>query len=162
MLIVILIMLIISCIVLGKSLFNLFDVQMEAKRFFSWQSFLRIIFVYFISILAFSSIYLGLYLLDVGEIIFHRVRDPINIDGGSPFIAALLYLGDIIYFSAMTMLTVGYGDMTPAGMAKIFAIIQALIGYLIPVGFVLSGLYIVLDTAKMDKTEETRARDLNE
>lgn len=45
---------------------------------------------------------------------------------------------DIIYFSAITMLSVGYGDIVPVGMGRIFAIVQALIGFLLPAAFVMS------------------------
>ncbi len=41
------------------------------------------------------------------------------------------------YFSAMTMFSVGYGDISPIGMGRMVATIQAFIGYALPVAFVI-------------------------
>lgn len=41
-------------------------------------------------------------------------------------------LGDLIYFSSMTLFTVGYGDIQPVGIAKYVAVAEAFIGYLLP------------------------------
>ena len=41
------------------------------------------------------------------------------------------------YFSDVTLLTIGYGDITPVGIGRIVAIVQALIGYILPTAFVL-------------------------
>jgi potassium channel LctB len=41
-----------------------------------------------------------------------------------------------MYFSATTVLTVGYGDITPVGIGKWIAMLEALIGYLLPAAFV--------------------------
>lgn len=42
-----------------------------------------------------------------------------------------------IYFSGVTMLTIGYGDIVPIEAARLIAIMQALLGYLLPTTFVL-------------------------
>lgn len=36
------------------------------------------------------------------------------------------------YFSIVTLFAVGYGDVTPFGLAKAIAIMQAMIGYMLP------------------------------
>ncbi|CAG9623015.1 potassium channel family protein [Sutcliffiella rhizosphaerae] len=41
-----------------------------------------------------------------------------------------------IYFSAITILTVGYGDITPIGIGRSIAMIEALIGFVLPAAFV--------------------------
>ena len=41
------------------------------------------------------------------------------------------------YFSAMTMFSVGYGDISPIGVGRIIATIQAFIGYTLPAAFVI-------------------------
>ncbi len=41
------------------------------------------------------------------------------------------------YFSAMTMFSVGYGDISPIGIGRMIATIQAFIGYTLPVAFVI-------------------------
>jgi potassium channel LctB len=42
-----------------------------------------------------------------------------------------------LYFSAITLLSVGYGDLTPFGWAKLVAIIEAMLGYILPATLVL-------------------------
>src|SRR5690606_24296049 len=39
---------------------------------------------------------------------------------------------DYLYFSGVTMLSIGYGDMVPVGYARFFAVIQAALGLLLP------------------------------
>lgn len=41
-----------------------------------------------------------------------------------------------LYFSAVTLLSVGYGDVTPVGIGRWIAIIEALIGYTMPFAFI--------------------------
>jgi len=42
-----------------------------------------------------------------------------------------------IYFSGVTLLTIGYGDIAPVGIGRLIALVQALIGYILPTAFVL-------------------------
>ncbi|MGN1400070.1 MAG: ion channel [Bacillus sp. (in: firmicutes)] len=39
------------------------------------------------------------------------------------------------YFSAMTMFSVGYGELVPVGVGRLIATIQAFIGYTLPAAF---------------------------
>jgi potassium channel LctB len=41
-----------------------------------------------------------------------------------------------IYFSAVTLFSVGYGDIAPIGVGRMIAMVEALIGYTIPAAFV--------------------------
>ncbi|WP_420800278.1 ion channel [Neobacillus terrae] len=41
-----------------------------------------------------------------------------------------------VYFSAMTLFSVGHGDIVPLGVGRAIAILEALIGYTIPAAFV--------------------------
>jgi potassium channel LctB len=41
-----------------------------------------------------------------------------------------------VYFSAVTLFSVGYGDIAPIGIGRVIAMIEALIGYTIPAAFV--------------------------
>ncbi|HLD12554.1 MAG TPA: potassium channel family protein [Candidatus Nanoarchaeia archaeon] len=51
-------------------------------------------------------------------------------------------LADSIYFSFVTAATIGYGDITPIGLGKIFAIIEGMLGMLL-YGIVISKLVSV-------------------
>ena len=53
-----------------------------------------------------------------------------------------------IYFSSTTILSVGYGDIVPVGAGRWIAALQALIGYLLPIAFVLSSVVHHNRTAK--------------
>lgn len=37
-----------------------------------------------------------------------------------------------LYFSAITMLSVGYGDITPFGWSRVAAVFEAMVGYILP------------------------------
>lgn len=41
-----------------------------------------------------------------------------------------------LYFSAMTLFSVGHGDVIPQGLGRIITVIEALIGYTLPAAFV--------------------------
>lgn len=41
-----------------------------------------------------------------------------------------------IYFSGITLFSVGFGDLTPIGLGRLIVVIEALIGYTIPAAFV--------------------------
>lgn len=42
---------------------------------------------------------------------------------------------DLLYFSGETLISVGYGDMVPVGPTRFFAILEAMIGVLLPTAF---------------------------
>lgn len=41
-----------------------------------------------------------------------------------------------LYFSGVTLFSVGFGDVVPLGIARLLVIIEAMIGYTIPAAFV--------------------------
>lgn len=45
-------------------------------------------------------------------------------------------LSTSIYLSAITLFSVGYGDVVPIGVGRLLVIIEALLGYTIPAAFV--------------------------
>ena len=79
--------------------------------------------------IGFGALY---YLLSFqGEVI--RVGTEEGKNGGENFL-------DFLYFSGVTMLSVGYGDLVPVGGARFFALIQAGIGLLLPTAFFIRAL----------------------
>lgn len=95
------------------------------------QAFFSLCMIYIIVIIGFSMIY---FLIDLHQAIFvGRINMPKHI---------IWQLYDMIYFSGVTMLTIGYGDIAPIGIGRMIAIIQALMGYVLPTAFVLKLMQI--------------------
>lgn len=97
------------------------------ERSFSIEMFTSLVITYTIVILGFGLIYFilsfeGIYLVEGGEL---RQVGPIG---------SLIHS---MYFSGVTMLTIGYGDITPIGIGRLLAVIEALIGYILPTAFVI-------------------------
>jgi potassium channel LctB len=120
-----------SIYVMCQSLIYLFKIKRSEVPIFSWYQFLILVIVYVIFITGFAILYLGLGMLGYKSVSIQTIHyNEVN---------SLSYIANLIYFSAMTMLSVGYGDIIPAGIGKLLVIIQALIGYLLPAAFVVSG-----------------------
>lgn len=98
------------------------------------EDLIALFIVYSIIILGFGSIYFSLTISGV----------TVLMEGGHPVKGSFLELSEAVsYFSAVTLLSVGYGDITPVGLGRWLSIIEALVGYLLPAAFVLS---TVVDT----------------
>ena len=76
--------------------------------------------------IGFSLLYLLFELKDVNVILDHGI----GIGGGfiNKFETSL-------YFSAMTMFSVGYGELIPIGAGRFIATVQAFLGYTLPAAF---------------------------
>lgn len=91
--------------------------------------------LYFLTACIFSVIYMMIEGLGAGSIIdhyatsFHQAQ-PLDLITRS------------LYFSFITLFAVGYGDMTPFGLSKGVAMIQAFIGYILPYAMILNHLII--------------------
>lgn len=97
------------------------------ERSFSMDIFYTLLVVYIIVITGFALIY---FILSFQKILL--------VEGGE--LRQVSMIGTLIhstYFSGVTMLTIGYGDITPVGYGRLIALIQALIGYILPTAFVL-------------------------
>lgn len=100
----------------------------------SLRHFTLLVLVYITVMLSFSILYLGLELLGI----------QVLKEGGECVGGTVSHLiEDIIYFSAVTLLSVGYGDLVPVGFGRFIAIVQALFGYLLPAAFVVTSLFRV-------------------
>ncbi|WP_164219869.1 potassium channel family protein [Virgibacillus sp. YIM 98842] len=94
---------------------------------FSLDLFYSLVIIFIIVITGFGLIYFilsfqGIILVEHGEL-----RQ----------VSVLGTLIHSLYFSGVTMLTIGYGDITPIGIGRLIAVLQALIGYILPTAFVL-------------------------
>lgn len=94
----------------------------------SFENFLFLAFIYVTVTIGFGLLYLLL------ELHGHDVLLETNeADTSFHYIERL---ATSIYFSAITLFSVGYGDISPVGIARGIAVFQALIGYTIPAAFV--------------------------
>nr|GGG87299.1 LCTB protein [Virgibacillus oceani] len=103
-----------------------FQVEMRESRF-SAEIFYTLLILYSVVIIGFGLIY---FILS-----FHNIM---LVEHGE--LRQVSVLGSIIhtfYFSGVTLLTIGYGDITPIGIGRFIALIEALIGYVLPTAFVL-------------------------
>ncbi|WP_442853751.1 ion channel [Bacillus sp. FJAT-27245] len=112
---------------LFMSLRTLFVPNRMRGSILSLENFLYLGMVYFTVLVGFGMVYLlfGLYSEPV-------LAETGGSDGGSFFRKA----GTAVYFSAMTLFSVGHGDVVPLGIGRFVAILEALIGYTIPAAFV--------------------------
>jgi potassium channel LctB len=93
----------------------------------SLENFLYLMFVYITILIGFGLIYTLL------ETKGHEVMVEMY---PLPTENFLERLETYIYFSAVTLFSVGYGDIAPIGIGRVIAMIEALIGYTIPAAFV--------------------------
>lgn len=92
----------------------------------SLEVFFSLCFVYCTVIIGFAMIY------------FLAAKEGAILDNPAYHsLSVLEQLYECIYFSGVTMLTIGYGDISPVGIGRSLALIQALIGYILPTAFVL-------------------------
>lgn len=106
------------------SLRTLFIPNTIRGKFVSVDNFLYLGTVYLTVILGFGLIYLLFHLIDLPLLKEVNEHPKNNIFETS------------FYFSAMTLFSVGNGDVLPQGVGRIIAVIEALIGYTLPAAFV--------------------------
>ncbi|WP_325053275.1 ion channel [Lentibacillus cibarius] len=93
--------------------------NMQESRF-SAEIFYTLLVIYLIVIFGFALIY---FILSMNQILLVE-------NGELREVSVFGSLVHSIYFSGVTLLTIGYGDITPIGIGRIIALIQALIGYI--------------------------------
>ncbi|MTH54996.1 two pore domain potassium channel family protein [Bacillus mangrovi] len=96
----------------------------------TWTGFLLFAVIYLISIVLFAGIYIALEYSGTGHLKEHYTDDS-NITLYGLILKTL-------YFSIVTNMAIGFGDITPFGVSRLFASIQAFIGYLLPVALVIN------------------------
>lgn len=111
---------------------------MQESRF-SKELFYTLLVIYLIVLVGFGMIY---FILSLQQEVLREA-----VQSGSQGITGKML--DSIYFSGVTLLTIGYGDIAPFGIARAIALVQALLGYVLPTAFVLR---IVQGSGVRDKT----------
>ncbi|MCM3654707.1 ion channel [Metabacillus litoralis] len=117
------------CILIAICIFMSFKtvvVTCLQKNFLSFETIIIITYLYFSLFVGFGMIYLIcmqsnlLVLIEAGNLISGDYFDKLITS---------------LYFSAVTLFSVGYGDIVPIGIGRYLAVIEALIGYVLPVVF---------------------------
>lgn len=123
------ILIVITIILLIGSLVYFF----KDKRFMESKVHIGLLLKMFFTLLALTIGFTFLYyFLSTQEVIL-RINDPTDSAVDPSF-------ADLLYFSGVTLLSVGYGDFVPVGSARLFALIQAGLGLLVPSAFFLTML----------------------
>lgn len=114
-------------VLLGGSLYSFLYHRSYRRSFFSLEIFYTLVFVYLTVLLSFGLLYFVL-----------SFQGVILVEGGElREVSVLGSLTHSLYFSGVTLMTVGYGDITPIGIGRVLALIEALIGYILPAAFFL-------------------------
>lgn len=122
-----LLLLVIFCIFM--SLRTLFLPYKMKGKFISLENFLSIGYVYATVVLGFGIIYM----------LFAISGRPILIETG--LVRNENIFETCFYFSAMTLFSVGNGDVIPMGLGRILTVTEALIGYTLPAAFVARAVF---------------------
>ncbi|MGM9988740.1 MAG: ion channel [Bacillaceae bacterium] len=94
---------------------------------FSSGSLILLCLIYVTIMVAFGLWYVILELNNMPVLIGGQLKDQ------SSFFSIL---ENCMYFSAVTLFSVGYGDVIPVGIGKWLVIVEALIGYTMPAAFI--------------------------
>jgi potassium channel LctB len=105
--------------------------KIRGKRV-SFENFLYLAFIYVTVMIGFGLIYV---LIEQNGT--QVLRESAGAEGGTFF--QRLETG--FYFSAVTLFSVGYGDISPVGIGRMIAVLEALIGYTIPAAFVARAVF---------------------
>jgi potassium channel LctB len=104
-------------------------------------------FLYLNVILTFTIIFMILDYSNAGPIVDHY-RGHVKANGWfDPLIKPL-------YFSAITLLSVGYGDITPFGWSRVVSVLEAMIGYLLPATFMVQAIRLFPRWFRQKDSEE--------
>ncbi|WP_173917116.1 two pore domain potassium channel family protein [Halobacillus sp. Marseille-Q1614] len=116
-----------SLVLIIGSIRQLFTSLEIDHHMFSYQIFMTLVLLYTIVTIGFGLIYATLSMQGVevfARSLYHYSYSWVNeVEKG-------------IYFSGVTLFTVGYGDMMPIGVGRWIALCEAVIGYTIPAALV--------------------------
>ncbi|MYL65367.1 two pore domain potassium channel family protein [Bacillus hwajinpoensis] len=134
---------ILALISVGRSMVALMKRTRVPGSLLSVYKMFLLFLVYLTMIIAFGSMYLCLIILDI------PVLQEGQVDLADMTLTPLTRVQSVLYFSAVTLLSVGYGDLTPIGIGRWIAIIEALIGYLMPAAFFVTTIVDYRESSKL-------------
>lgn len=112
-------------LVLGVCLWGFFRKNHHERQYFSVHHFYSLVLVYFTVMIGFGLLYFVLSSQGWSILQDELLRRDSVLDR----------MAHSIYFSGVTLMTVGYGDITPIGIGRVIALSEALIGYILPAAF---------------------------
>ncbi len=118
-----------TIVFIAINLYLFFTNKTYRKSTFSSALFLKLVLVMFSMLVGFAVIY---YLLSLQDLILVQ-----SLSSMKPIEITFLTL---LYFSGETLVSVGYGDMLPVGPARFFAILESLLGILLPTAYFMKSL----------------------
>ena len=127
--VVLLILLIVTVMIIGRSIMMLFRHPGIKEHLMPASHLLVLAIVYGTIICGFGLIFALLSLM--GYPVLKMEWSQFNF---------FTFIEACIYFSSSTILSVGYGDIVPVGLGRWIATLEALIGYLLPIAFVLTSV----------------------
>lgn len=111
------------------------EYRTDKKIGIAYDIFYTLLIIYIIVIIGFSFLY---YMLSFYDVVLYE-------ENATNEQSLLAIWWRSFYFSGVTMLTIGYGDVIPLGVGRLFALLQALIGFILPTAFVLKVVHLNLD-----------------
>ncbi|MGN8647199.1 ion channel [Gracilibacillus sp. HCP3S3_G5_1] len=118
-----------AIIFITVQLMYFFQNKTYKKSYFSTALFKKLFFVLFGITFGFTLLYYALSFQET--VVVHEVSDNTPIEHS---------FTNLLYFSGVTLLSIGYGDMVPVNSARFFALIQAAIGVLLPTAYFMKAL----------------------
>ncbi|WP_407272344.1 ion channel [Radiobacillus sp. PE A8.2] len=135
---------------IGASLYSFVFQKSYRNSYFSYEIFYTLICVYFGVLIGFGLLY---FVLSFNGVLL--------VEGGVlQDTSQLETLAHSLYFSGVTLMTVGYGDITPIGWGRLLALIEALIGYILPAAFFLRIMQNAKRTYSDQEVDKERAKEL--
>ncbi|SER68075.1 potassium channel LctB [Gracilibacillus ureilyticus] len=111
------------------NIYYFFSNKTYRKSYFSTILFRKLFLVFIGLTFGFAVIY---YALSLNETIIME-SSPSNKPMEQTF-------PNLLYFSGVTLLSIGYGDIVPVGSARFFSLLQAALGLLLPTAYFLKAL----------------------
>ncbi|MFE7064153.1 potassium channel family protein [Sutcliffiella sp. NPDC057660] len=114
-------------VAISISFSNVFASDSRSMPYVSKETLLLLLLIYFTLLISFGLLYTVLHIEGIPVL----VENGIELTGNY-----FTIFTHSVYFSAVTILTVGYGDVTPIGIGRVIAMAEALIGFVMPAAFV--------------------------
>jgi potassium channel LctB len=130
-------MLVLSIVMVGiiRSLQHLWQSVRKRNYFFSFSNLFLLCSIYATILIGFGLIYLSLEVMGIEVLREHNKSLEEHFGRPSAHLIEVC-----MYFSAITLLSVGYGDIVPYEFGRWIAIVEALVGYTMPAAFVVQSM----------------------